>query len=81
MADAHGARAPRPARLPTMYALYDRYAQFFRHHGVVRFTLFGLLARMPLGTVNLATLLHVRELTGSIALAGGVVGAQMVAAA
>jgi len=37
--------------------------------------------RMPLGTVGLGILLHVRELTGSIAFAGSVVGAQFVAMA
>src|SRR6266540_1683645 len=37
--------------------------------------------RMPLGTVGLSVLLHVRELTGSIAFAGSIVGAQLVAAA
>jgi MFS family permease len=66
---------------PTMRSLYNRYAEFFRLRGVVRFAAFGFVARMPLGTVNLATLLHVRELTGSIAFAGSVVGAQMIAAA
>jgi predicted MFS family arabinose efflux permease len=37
--------------------------------------------RMPLGTVGLAVLLHVRELTGSIAFAGSAVGALFVAMA
>ena len=36
---------------------------------------------MPIGTLGLSTLLHVRELTGSIAFAGSVVGAQLVAMA
>ena len=41
----------------------------------------SFLARLPIGTLGLSTLLHVRELTGSIAFAGSVVGAQLVAAA
>lgn len=64
-----------------MRALYDRYAEFFRQRGVVRLTAFGFLARLQIGTVGLSTLLHVRELTGSIAFAGAVVGAQFVASA
>lgn len=64
-----------------MRALLDRYLAFFRQRGVARFTLFGLAARMPIGTVGLATLLHLREITGSIAFAGAVVGMQMVAIA
>jgi MFS family permease len=61
--------------------MLDRYAAFFRHRGVVRLTLFGFLARMPIGTVGIATLLHLRELTGSIAFAGAAVGTWFVASA
>jgi MFS family permease len=64
-----------------MRALLDRYAAFFRHRGALRFTLVGLLARMPLGTLGIATLLHVRDLTGSIAFAGAVMGVQQAASA
>jgi MFS family permease len=64
-----------------MPALLDRYAAFFRHAGVARLALFSFLARMPIGTVGIATLLHLRELTGSIAFAGATVGAQFVASA
>lgn len=64
-----------------MRTLYDRYAQFFRQRGIPRLAVFGFLARMPIGTAGLATLLHVRELTGSIAFAASVVGAQMIASA
>ena len=58
-----------------------RYAALFAHAGALRFVALSLPMRMPLGTVGLATLLHVRELTGSIAFAGSVVGAQFVAMA
>jgi hypothetical protein len=61
--------------------MLDRYAAFFRHAGVVRLALFSFLARMPIGTVGIAMLLHLRELTGSIAFAGATVGAQFVASA
>ena len=58
-----------------------RYAALFSHAGALRFLAMSLPMRMPIGTVGLATLLHVRELTGSIAFAGSVVGAQFVAMA
>lgn len=64
-----------------MPALIGRYEALFRHAGAARFAALSLLMRMPIGTVGLATLLHVRELTGSIAFAGSVVGAQLVAIA
>ena len=41
----------------------------------------AVLARMPLGTVTLAMLLHVRALTGSFATAGATVGAYLGASA
>ena len=41
----------------------------------------ALLARLPIGTVTLAMLLHVRALTGSFATAGAAVGAYLAAAA
>lgn len=41
----------------------------------------AVLARMPLGTVTLAMLLHVRALTGSFAAAGAAVGVYLGAAA
>ena len=58
-----------------------RYAAFFRQPDVRRLVVMALIARMPLGTVNLATLLHVRALTGSYAIAGATVGACLAAAA
>jgi MFS family permease len=57
------------------------YTAFFQPRGIKRFVAVGFLARMPIGTLGLSTLLHVRELTGSIAFAGSVVGAQLVAMA
>lgn len=58
-----------------------RYAAFFRQPDVTRLVVMALIARMPLGTVNLAMLLHVRALTGSYAVAGVTVGACLAAAA
>ena len=58
-----------------------RYAAFFRQPDVTRLVVMALIARMPLGTVNLAMLLHVRALTGSYAVAGATVGACLAAAA
>lgn len=58
-----------------------RYFALFGDSRTLRFALLSLPMRMPLGTVGLGTLLHLRELTGSIAFAGSVVGAQLVAMA
>ena len=58
-----------------------RYSALFGHAGALRFALLSLPMRMPIGTVGLGTLLHLRELTGSIAFAGSIVGAQFVAMA
>ena len=41
----------------------------------------AVLARMPIGTVTLALLLHVRALTGSFAAAGAAVGSYLAASA
>ena len=57
------------------------YRAFFRVPGVIRFVAVSFLARLPIGTLGLATLLYVRDLTGSIGFAGTVVGAQLVASA
>jgi MFS family permease len=62
-------------------ALTGRYAAFFRLPDVARMVAMALLARMPLGMVNLAMLLHVRALTGSYAVAGATVGAGLAASA
>jgi predicted MFS family arabinose efflux permease len=58
-----------------------RYAALFAAPGVRRFVALSLVMRLPLGTVGLGTLLHVREIAGSIAFAGSVVGAMLVASA
>jgi len=64
-----------------MRSLTARYEALFRHAGAARFAALSLVMRMPIGTLGLATLLHVRDLTGSIAVAGSVVGTQFVASA
>lgn len=61
--------------------MLKQYATFFRAPGIRRFVAVVFLSRLPMGTLGLSLLLHVRELTGSIAFAGSVVGAQLVAAA
>lgn len=62
-------------------SLRARYGALAAHGGALRFAAMSLPMRMPLGTVGLGTLLHLRELTGSIAYAGSIVGAQFVAMA
>ena len=64
-----------------MRSLLDRYAVYWRAPGAPRFIAYSLFTRLPLGTVGLSTLLHVRELSGSIAFAGSLVGVQLVASA
>ena len=49
------------------------YAELMRVPGVFGVTSAQLFARLPLGMISLAILLHVQSLSGSYALAGGVV--------
>ena len=62
-------------------ALFSRYRAFFAQPDVVRLVAMALVARMPLGTQNLALLLHVRAISGSFAVAGFTVGAYLAATA
>lgn len=62
-------------------AAASRYAAFFRLPDVSRLMLAVLIARMPIGTVNLAMLLHVHVLTGSFTSAGAAVGIYLAASA
>jgi MFS family permease len=62
-------------------AAVARYAAFFRLPDVTRLFVMAVVARMPLGTVTLGMLLHVRALTGSFAVAGACVGAYLGASA
>ena len=62
-------------------AAASRYAAFFRLPDVSRLMLTVLIARMPIGTVNLAMLLHVHALTGSFTSAGAAVGIYLAASA
>ena len=62
-------------------AAVAQYASFFRLPDVAHLLAMAVLARMPLGTVTLAMLLHVRALTGSFATAGASVGAYLGASA
>lgn len=62
-------------------AAASRYAAFFRLPDVKRLMVTVLIARMPIGTVNLAMLLHVHAITGSFTSAGAAVGVCLVASA
>jgi len=57
------------------------YATFLRHPDVAKLLAMALLARMPLGTLGLAMLFLVRDLTHSFAIAGGTVGTYLAASA
>ena len=57
------------------------YAAFFRMPDVARLLAMAVVARMPIGTVTLGMLLHVRALTGSFAIAGATVGSYLAASA
>ena len=58
-----------------------RYGTFLRLPDVARLLAMAIFARMPIGTVTLALLLHVRALTESFATAGAAVGTYLGAAA
>lgn len=62
-------------------AAVARYAAFLGLPDVTRMLAMAVLSRMPIGTVTLAMLLHVRALTGSFAVAGAAVGSYLAASA
>jgi MFS family permease len=62
-------------------AFAARYAAFLRLPDVARIFALGFIARMPVGTLTLSLLLHLRALTGSFAVAGSTVGAYLTASA
>jgi MFS family permease len=64
-----------------MRGFLTHYATFFRLPGVSRLLATALVARMPVGMMSLALLMHLRELSGSFAFAGGIVGTYFVAMA
>jgi len=57
------------------------YATFLRRPDVPQLLAMALLARLPLGTLGLAMLFLVRDLTHSFAIAGGTVGTYLAASA
>lgn len=67
--------------MPRLESFRARYRALAEHPGALRLIALSLPMRMPLGTLGLGTLLHLRELTGSIAFAGTAVGVQLVAMA
>ena len=64
-----------------MRRFLTRYAAFFRLPDVVRLLAIVLVARMPVGMMSLALLMHLRQLSGSFAFAGATVGTYLVAMA
>lgn len=64
-----------------MQGLLTHYAAFFRLPGIPRLLAIALFARMPVGMMSLALLMHMRELSGSFAFAGGIVGTYFIAMA
>jgi MFS family permease len=67
--------------LAAVRGLLAHYATFFRLPGVPRLLVTALVARMPVGMMSLALLMHLRELSGSFAFAGGIVGTYLAAMA
>lgn len=67
--------------MPALVSFRARYRALAAIPGALRMVALSLPMRMSIGTVGLATLLHLRELTGSIAFAASAVGAQLVAMA
>jgi MFS family permease len=64
-----------------MQRFLKHYAAFFRLPDVARLLSIALIARMPVGMMSLSMLLHLREVSGSFAFAGGMVGTYLVAMA
>ncbi|MEO8976820.1 MAG: MFS transporter [Casimicrobiaceae bacterium] len=64
-----------------MSSLTARYAAILRQPDVARILALTFVARMPVGTLTLSMLLHVRALSGSFADAGTTVGAYLTASA
>jgi MFS family permease len=64
-----------------MPGLLTHYRAFFQLPGVLRLLVTALVARMPIGMMSLSLLMHLRELSGSFAFAGGIVGTYFVAMA
>jgi predicted MFS family arabinose efflux permease len=64
-----------------MQRFLKHYAAFFRLPGVARLLGIAFLARMPIGMMSLSMLMHLREISGSFAFAGGMVGTYLVAMA
>ncbi|HEV3241461.1 MAG TPA: MFS transporter [Casimicrobiaceae bacterium] len=64
-----------------MPGLLSHYREFFKLPGVRRLLVTALVARMPVGMMSLALLMHLRELSGSFAFGGGIVGTYFVAMA
>src|SRR5690348_3721005 len=58
-----------------------RYRDFLRMPDVAKMLVLALVARMPIGTLSLSMLLHVRARTDSFAIAGAAVGAFWIATA
>src|SRR5438445_12289470 len=58
-----------------------RYRDFLRLPDVAKLLAIALVTRLPIGTLSLSMLLHVRARTGSFAIAGGAVGAYFFATA
>jgi MFS family permease len=64
-----------------MRRLLTHYAAFLRLPDVRRLLAIALVMRMPVGMMSLGMLMHLRELSGSFAFAGGMVGTYLVAMA
>ena len=64
-----------------MRRFLTHYAAFFRQPDVPRLLAIALVMRMPVGMMSLGMLMHLRELSGSFAFAGAMVGTYLVAMA
>ncbi len=64
-----------------MPGFLTHYGHSFSLPGVPRLLVTALVARMPVGMMSLSLLMHLRELSGSFAFGGGIVGTYFVAMA
>jgi MFS family permease len=64
-----------------MKRIARKYVEFIRQPDVARLLLVALLTRMPIGMVGFSMLMYLRESLGNFALAGSVVGMNLIALA
>ncbi|MDR0587898.1 MAG: MFS transporter [Burkholderiales bacterium] len=63
----------------TLYRVIARYQTFLNQPEVIPILVASVLSRLPIGMLSLSILIYLKDLSGSLAFAGGQVGIYMVA--